>query len=128
MYGSRRYKQARYDTASQGDLVVMLYDGLLRFVRLAAQALRDEDRLSAVDNVGRALNILSYLQATLAADEARQMVANLDRTYALWATTLVRMNLTGDVEAVAAIGVQIEGMADAFRQANQELVGQGRLA
>ena len=128
MYGSRHYKQARYDTASQGDLVVMLYDGLLRFVRLAAQALRDEDRLSAVDNVGRALNILSYLQATLAADEARQMVANLDRTYALWATTLVRMNLTGDVEAVAAIGVQIEGMADAFRQANQELVGQGRLA
>ena len=32
MYGRHRYKQDRLATAQPGDLVVMLYDGMLKFL------------------------------------------------------------------------------------------------
>jgi flagellar protein FliS len=121
MYGTQRYKQTHYHTATPGALIVMLYDGLVKFTASAEQAQRCGESQVALDAVGRALNILSYLQAVLDERDGGELVSQLDQTYALWSTALVRLNLDPDPESLAEIGGQMSELAEAWRKANQTL-------
>jgi len=52
-------------TASPERLVVMLYDGSIRFLRQAAAAMRSEDRAAALKGVQRAQAIINELNTSL---------------------------------------------------------------
>ena len=59
------YQQQSILTAPPGRLVVMLYDGCLRFLFQAAYAMREGDRAESDDRLRRAEAIIDELHATL---------------------------------------------------------------
>jgi len=119
MYGSNRYKQNHMNTAQPGDLVVMLYDGIVRFLTNAAKASAEDDPAATGYAITRALDIIAYLQAILRSDVAPELVERLDSAYSAWSTALVRANIDRDPESIREVLSQVQGLRDAWNEANE---------
>ena len=119
MYGSNRYKQNHMNTAQPGDLVVMLYDGIVRFLTNAVRASEESDPATTGYSITRALDIIAYLQAILRSDVAPELADRLDSAYSAWSTGLVKANIDRDPEALREILGQVQGLRDAWNEANE---------
>ena len=76
------YKQQSILTATPGQLVVMLYDGCLRFLIQAAYAMREGDqRRVAGDRLRRAEAIIDELHATLDMEQGGVIASRLQGIY-----------------------------------------------
>lgn len=120
-YGSGQYKRASATTASPGELVVMLYDGVLRFCNMTLQALEREDIPAIGVGVGKALAIIDYLQTILNPEPFPELVAQLDGLYTFWMKQLTQVNLTRNPELLRAIVPQIQGLRDAWHSAQGQV-------
>ena len=121
MYGRNRYKKNRANTAQPGDLVVMLYEGMLRFSAEARQGIEDGDPKTAGYAFTRTLDIIAHLQDTLRMDLAPEFGKALDTTYSLWTKLLVEANIEKDVEKLDAVTRQMTELKDAWKVANEEV-------
>ena len=121
MYGRNRYKKNRTNTAQPGDLVVMLYEGMLRFSAEARQGVLDGDPKVAGHAFTRTLDIVAHLQDTLRIDVAPEFGQALDTTYSLWTKLLVEANIQKDVEKLDAVRQQMAELRDAWASANEEV-------
>lgn len=121
MYGRNRYKKNRASTAQPGDLVVMLYEGLLRFSSEARQGLEDGDPKVAGYAFTRTLDIVAHLQDTLRLDVAPEFGKALDTTYSLWTKLLVEANIQKDIEKLDIVRKQMSELKDAWKTANEEV-------
>lgn len=116
-YRMKAYQHARVSTASPGQVVVLLYEGLVRFTVAARRALADAQFPEAGVAVERALDILSHLSGTLRHDVAPEMAAQLDRTYGAWTACLLRAQWQKDCTTLDAIVAQMNELLDGWRRA-----------
>jgi flagellar protein FliS len=121
MYGRNRYKKNRASTAQPGDLVVMLYEGMLRFSSEARQGIIDGDPKTAGYAFTRTLDIIAHLQDTLRLDVAPEFGKALDTTYTLWTKLLVESNIQKDTEKLDIVRQQMTDLKDAWKSANEEV-------
>jgi flagellar protein FliS len=75
------YRQQSILTATPGQLVVMLYDGCLRFLRQSAHALREEQPDVAQVKWRRADAILGELLSTLDLEQGGEIASRLQGIY-----------------------------------------------
>jgi flagellar protein FliS len=120
MYGRNKYRQTQADTATSGELVVMLYDGIVRFVGEAMTAMEADDVKTVGMKTTRAIDIIAYLQSTLREDVAPELVAALDRVYCSWTAILVGANLDKDRDAMDAVRAQADDLRSAWETARLE--------
>jgi flagellar protein FliS len=78
---SNVYQQVEINTSNQLQLVVMLYDGALRFNHQAKIAILNRDLIRKAQNMDRLLAIIGELQNTLKIDEGGEIAFQLDRLY-----------------------------------------------
>ena len=121
MYGRNRYKKNQTSTAQPGDLVIMLYDGMLKFTGEARQAIEAGDPKVSGMKITRTLDIVSHLQDTLRIDLAPEVGESLDLTYNIWHKLLFEANLNKDLEKLDSVMNQMKDLRDAWVQANAEL-------
>lgn len=78
---AEHYRQQQILNSSPAERVVLLYDGAIRFMMLALQAIKDEDIQKRFDNSTKARNIIVHLLDTLEMDKGGEVAINLDRIY-----------------------------------------------
>ena len=61
----RQYQKVQVETAGRGSLLLMLYEGALRFLRRARKSLEEGDLQGAHNNPWRGEDIISELIASL---------------------------------------------------------------
>jgi len=88
MYKKNPYKHTSVTTASPGELIVMLYDGALKFTGYAVQAYGDGDAALAASSIARAVAIINYLHSVLDETQNPELVGQLERLYMKWAHRL----------------------------------------
>ncbi len=98
--GAEAYYRTQVQTQTPMELVVMLYDGALRFMRLAAEAAARHDHASRRDAISRALAIVSELQSTLNMKDGGQVATSLDALYTYVNGRLLDANLKGDLSGI----------------------------
>lgn len=76
------YQEHQLDSASAVDLVVALYDGILRFLYAASAAVERGDEAGRRTAVKRALDIIIHLQARLRMDVGGRPAQALGEFYA----------------------------------------------
>jgi flagellar protein FliS len=79
--GANAYRQTEVQSRTPLELVVMLYDGALRFVALARSALERKDIRARQQAISRALAIMSELQSTLDMEKGGEIAVSLDALY-----------------------------------------------
>ncbi len=124
-YARNLYRSIRAKTAAPADLVVMLYDGLVRYLRRAEDAVRDARPSDAGLAVDRVLDILGYLRATLRTEDAGEVADALDELYTIWSAVVVRRVFERDAAGLVELREQILEVRDAWRQATREVARLG---
>lgn len=80
--GLSTYRQTQVQSRTPLELVVMLYDGALKFLHLTRAAIERRDVAARRDASSRALAIISELQSTLNMAEGGEIAERLDALYA----------------------------------------------
>ncbi len=115
------YQLSSVQTASPGQLVVMLFDGCLRFLRRAEAAAKAGQPAELTAGVNRATAIIMELNATLDMEAGGEISTNLRNLYVFLQRHLLDAARESDAHAIRqAIGIVAElrsAFATAARQA-----------
>ena len=119
--GKNPYQVAAVQTASPGQLVVMMYDGVLKFISVAragcALPESDPQRLPMVqEGVRRSLAIIDELRATLDRDKGGEYAANLDQLYAYYSRRLLKAQVTFDDAPLAEVEKLVGHLREGWAQ------------
>jgi flagellar secretion chaperone FliS len=112
----QQYQQTQAQTVSPGQLVVMLYDGVVRFGRRARTALAEHDFEAAHNALCRTQDIIAELDATLD-DRAGAISVNLHRIYDYCLLRLVEANVAKRTEPVDEVIAHFQALAESWREA-----------
>jgi flagellar protein FliS len=96
--GINTYRQTEIESRTPLELVVMLYDGALRFTAEAREAIVRRDIRSRQQSLSRALAIVSELQSTLDMESGGDLAAELDKLYGFVRDRLVDASLKQDLK------------------------------
>ena len=94
------YRKQAVSTASPVGLVVMLYDGALRFMEAGKAAIKAHDLEAQNKNLLRAQRIVMHLMGTLDTEQGGQIATNLLSLYTYVVDRLVKANIEDKVEPV----------------------------
>ena len=86
------YERTNVETADQRQLILMLYDGAIRFMSKGAARIEANDIEAAHNYLVRSREIVSELLATLKPEKAGEVGTNLQRLYVYVFNRLVHAN------------------------------------
>ena len=81
MKGLDTYKEVAITTQGRGRLVVMLYDGAIKFLKLALNDFDTGNAEARWNNIKRALDIIDELNAVLNMEAGGEVAVNLRKLY-----------------------------------------------
>jgi flagellar protein FliS len=115
--GYQQYKEQSVNTMTQGELLLLLYDELVKRLTQAELALGKENYEIFEASVQRGIDIINYLDDTL--DRQYDVSGNLDRLYEYMTYELGRVKIgrrSDPLEHVKSMAVELR---DAFREAQK---------
>ncbi|MDH7577278.1 MAG: flagellar export chaperone FliS [Bacillota bacterium] len=118
-----QYRQAQVLTAPPERLVLMLYDGAIRFLDEARAALNARDTARVHERVTRVQDILTELMATL--DFSYEISGNLYRLYEYLHGRLVQANLKKEAAPLDEVQRLLRELCDTWTQALISQAGGG---
>ena len=119
MYGNtssayKTYETNSITTASPKGLIMMLYDGAIKFCRLAEMAIDDNNIERRNYNLKKAQDILIELRVTLNHD-AGDLAKNLEILYEFMYNQLVQANTKNDQTQVVEIRTMMTELKDTWK-------------
>jgi len=109
-----RYRGVQVATCSPAQLVVMLYDGAIRFAREAETAMVARDRARAGTCIGKAHAILEELCATLDPTQNAELCENLANLYLYAMGVLLQANLQQDPKKLVEVAELLLPLREAW--------------
>ncbi len=88
-----RYKNVQVKTSSPGEILVMLYDGVFRFLGEARTCMQAGDRTRAAERISRSHAILQHLLFGLNHEVAPELCQNLQNLYLFCMRQIVEANI-----------------------------------
>ena len=116
--GAGAYATVDVQSRSPLELVIMLYDGAIRFVGQAREAHQQGDRRGRAVGVSRAMAIVGELQNTLDVEKGRDIAVELDRLYHYITARLLDVTRTGDAAPLDEILLLLGTLRDGWAQAS----------
>lgn len=107
----RQYQNTQILTAGKVRLVIMLYDGIIRFNNLAVQAIGKGDTEDRNHYINRSLDIIMELVNTLNIEEGGEVAENLHRLYSFSISQLLLANIkrsAAPIETVTRIVAELK--------------------
>lgn len=134
-YGNSRsalYKETSVVTASPTKLVVMLYEGAIRFLTRAASDIRKGDLVSKAESVSRAVAIIQHLRGTLDLDKGQHIARDLDRLYQYTLSRVLegstKLNANAIDEAIKVLANLLPAWEEVARKEQEQFVPPALLA
>jgi len=110
------YKQQSVLTATRGQLVVMLYDGCLRFLNQAAYAMREGEWAEADRRLARAEAIVDELLTTLDLERGGVIASRLQGIYVFCNRHLLEARAERDPAMIDKVAELLGELRDAWAQ------------
>lgn len=117
--GAQAYYQTQIQSRSPLELVVMLYDGALRFLQQTVDAMERGDLVAKRDSLSRAMAIVTELHGMLDLEQGGEVAASLDSLYTYMMERLTTANQQRDAAPVAEVMRLMTGLRDAWSQIAQ---------
>ncbi|WP_336076721.1 flagellar export chaperone FliS [Paenibacillus sp. 203] len=105
-----KYKQSSVQTSTPGQLIIMLYDGAIRFVKAGLEGISSNDIAKANINLGKAQTIISELMSTL--NYSYDISKNLYALYEYMNYLLIQTNIKKKIES----GEEVLGYLQELRE------------
>ena len=115
--GYQQYKQQSINSMTQGELLLMLYDELVKRSTLASIALDKQDWPLFESALDRCTDIVNYLDETL--DRQYPISQDLGRMYDYFTYELGRVKIGRNKKELERLRPMLADMRDAFRTAEK---------
>lgn len=102
-------------TASPQELTLMLYNGSLKFMKIAKRAMNDKNFQDKNTNIIKAQNIVQELRSTL--NSEMSMSAGLEQMYEYMYNRLIEANMKNDVTALEDVETLMTDLRNTWKQA-----------
>ena len=113
----KTYEQNSVTTASAGELTIMLYNGCLKFINKAKQAIRVNSVAERNTNIQKAQNIIRELMVTL--DMEYEVSKNMMALYEFIYQSLLDANIKNDIKKLEEAEQIVIEFRDTWKQAIQ---------
>ncbi len=115
MKGIAAYQQTAIGTQSKGRLIVMLYDGAIKFLKLAVRELEAGNHAAKGQYINRAQDILNELNAVLDMETGDEIASNLRRLYLFMNRRLSEANGKRDPQMIREVITLLEELNQSWR-------------
>ena len=121
-----KYKTTSVQSASKEKLLLMLYEGCIRFMKQALLAIDKKDIAGRGMNIGRAFDIVNELNNTLNHEAGPEIAKNLEQLYMFVNDQLTKSNATGQKkpleDAVKIMETLYSGWVEAIEKLKREQI------
>lgn len=111
----QQYQQNVINTSTPQELTLMLYNGLVKFLKLGIEAIEENNPQSAHNNIIKAQNIIEEFMSTLNMDY--DISKKLYSIYEYMNWQLVNANIKKDKAAIEEVVVFAEDLRNTWSQA-----------
>jgi flagellar protein FliS len=127
MNGYGKYKKTSVESASKEKLLLMLYEGAIKFTKQAKEAAENKNVKERGEFIGKAYDIIMELASTLDFKVGGSMASNLEQLYIYVMEEFTRANITGDVKhldnALKVLTILYDGWSKAIESLKKESQG-----
>ena len=123
-YGLNKYKQTSVTTASRGQVLLMLYEGCIKFCKQAIEATKRKDLAEKGKYILKVQDIINELSVTLDHNVGGNVSRELERLYNYMIEQLTQGNIKNDPKPLETVLKLLEtlysGWVDAVGQVNKQ--------
>lgn len=112
-----QYQNNQILSASPEQILILLYDGSIRFCRQAIHAMEEGNRTLQAEKISKAMAIVCEFANTLNHDVGGEIAADLDALYAFMTRELTRANLKNDRKALETVEGLLTGLRTTWAEA-----------
>lgn len=109
-----QYRNSQVMTASPAELTLMLYDGTIKFINIAHDAIEKNEIEKANTNIKKASNIIEELQCTL--NKKYPVAEDFDNVYKYIRDRLLWANIKKDNDTLEEAKDAVEQMRDTWKE------------
>lgn len=117
----QKYKNTSIQSASREKLLLMMYEGAIKFTKLAIKSAEEKKVAERCVNIGRAFDIVLELNNTLDHKVGGEIAARLEQLYMFITEQYTKANISGDPEPLRAALKILENLYDGWKQAIEKL-------
>lgn len=110
------YFQTKVTTTDQGQLLIMLYDGALRYLSQARDKILAKDYAGKGVLISKVIDIINELSSSLNLEKGGSLATNLNNLYLLCTARLLQANLKMNVESLDSVSQILSGLRSAYAQ------------
>ncbi len=110
------YFQTKVSTTDQGQLLIMLYDGALRYLAQARDKILAKDYAAKGVLISKVIDIINELSSSLNLEKGGSLATNLNNLYILCTARLLQANLKMNVESLDSVTQILSGLRSAYAQ------------
>jgi flagellar secretion chaperone FliS len=121
----RAYQEAAVRGANPVRLTILLYDQLIHDVSRATEALGGARIEQCAQEIGHAIAVIGYLQATLRYDTGRDVARNLGRFYTMLREKLMEAQVRSSRAILGELQQQLLEVREAWIKVEAETVVSG---
>ncbi|PLX71045.1 MAG: flagellar export chaperone FliS [Denitrovibrio sp.] len=121
----KNYIKQEVEGATKGKLVLLLYDGAIKFMRVSKKAIEENNIQEAHNNIMKAQNIIYELMSTLNMDVG-YISRNLMRLYDFMIWQLIEANKEKSKEKVDSVINLMSSLREAWKEVVQKEEGSSK--
>ncbi|MBN1393206.1 MAG: flagellar export chaperone FliS [Sedimentisphaerales bacterium] len=115
MNGVDIYKEHTISTQNKGRLIVMLYDGAIKFLKMALNEMEAGNYGEKGRYIGKAQDIINELNAVLDMNDGGEVAANLRKLYLFMAKRLHEANISKDPNMIREVIKMLEELNQSWK-------------
>ena len=110
-----QYQKTQVTTASREKVLLMLYEGAIRFTKHAQAAMKQKKIAEKGKFISKATAILSELMATLDFKAGGQLAVDLENLYVFMIDKLIEGNIKNDIECLVTVEKLLMTLYEAWK-------------
>ena len=119
MNGIKTYQDNAVTTQSRGRLIVLLYEGAIKFMKLAIREIEANNYEAKGCYINKAQDIINELNAILDMDAGGAIASNLRRLYVFMSSRLSEANVKRDPQMIR----EVIGLMEELNQSWKAILG-----
>ena len=110
-----QYKNTQIQTATPGQLILLLYEGGIKFCKLAKVSIEENNIMNANNYIIKAQDIVSELMNSLDMKSGIEIANNLYSLYDYMLTKLIDANLKKNIDDLEEVQKLLEELRDSWK-------------
>jgi len=115
MNGITAYQEAAISTQGKGRLIILLYDGAIKFLKLAIKEIEAGNPEAKGQYINRAQDIINELNTVLDTNAGGEIAANLRKLYCFMNSRLSEANAKRDPQMIRDVITLMEELNQSWK-------------